>query len=463
LQLLYPGVVFAGGPLTIGGPAAGIQGIPLSWDNTKAITYRVDAGPLSQTSSGSVVIDNPTGVSRVNRLFQNWSAVPTANLTLSNAGGLLAIPSAGFPAGGDVQTAQQFLDVVGTGSSPDPNSCYGGGQSPIIFDANGTIFDALGFPPGVIGFAFSCSFDSSTGTLSSAGAVLNGRFQDGVSDPSSSNYELTAAEFDQAFTHEFGHFLGLGHSQINVDLLLLAAAGTPYTCTANDTAGMPLMFPYLGICPAKTTAGVPIIAVDDAAWISKLYPVSSPAPTGKTSYGSTYGLLSGTVFFSDGVTPAQGVNIVARSTNTPRRNAVSVVSGYLFTGNPGQTATCQDPSNPTPQTCSNLGDPFGSRDPTLIGHFDIPLPSGTYTVSVESIFSGFVAGSGVGPLSPPIPAPGTSPTVTVTVTAGTTTPLNITLQGTQPTFDPFESSISYPSTTRELWALLDRAWKRRLL
>lgn len=464
LQLLSPGVALAGGPLTVGGPAAGIQGIPLVWDNTNAITYRVDAGPLSKASNGTVVIDNPTGVSRVNRLFGNWSAVPTANLTFNNAGGLLAIPSAAFPAGGDVQTAQQFLDVVGSGSSPDPNSCYGGGQSPVIFDADGTIFDALGLPPGVIGFAFSCSFDSSTGKLTSAGAVLNGRFQDGISNPSSSNYELTAAEFDQAFTHEFGHFLGLDHSQINVDLLLRAAAGTPYTCTANDTAGMPLMFPYLGICPAKTTAGVPIIAMDDAAWISKLYPVSSPAPAGKTSYSSTYGLLSGTVFFSDGVTPAQGVNIVARSTNTPRRNAGSAVSGYLFTGNPGQTATCQDPSNPTPQTCSNLGDSFGSRDPSLIGHFDIPLPSGTYTVSVESIYSGFVAGSGVGPLSPPIPAPGSySSTVTVTVTAGTVTPLNITLQGTQPTFDPFESSISYPSTSRELWALLDRAWKRRPL
>ena len=38
----------------------------------------------------------------------NWSAVPTASLTFNNAGGLLSIPSAGFPAGGDVQTAQQL-------------------------------------------------------------------------------------------------------------------------------------------------------------------------------------------------------------------------------------------------------------------------------------------------------------------------------------------------------------------
>lgn len=434
--------LFAGGPLTVGGPSAGIQGGPLVWDNTKPIAYRVDAGPLSQTPSGTVILDNTTGVSRVNRLFGNWSAVPTANLVFSNAGSLLAIPSAAFPAGGDVQTAQEFLDVVGAGSSPDPNSCFAGGQSPIVFDADGSIFAALGLPPGVIGFAFSCDFDSSTGKIISAGAILNGRFQDGISNPNTGNLELTAAEFDQAFTHEFGHFLGLDHSQINVDLLLKAISGTAYTCTTNDTAGMPLMFPYLGICPAKTTAGVPIIAVDDAAWISKLYPVPSPAPTGKTSYASNYGSLSGSVFFTDGITAAQGVNIIARSTNTPRRNAVSVVSGYLFTGNPGQTATCQDPTNPTPTTCSNLGSPFGSRDPTLIGHFDIPLPSGTYTITVESIYAGFVGGSSVGPLDPPIPAPGTfSSSVTITVTAGATTPLNITLQGTQPTFDPFESLL----------------------
>ena len=465
LVLLASRALFAGGPLTVGGPAAGIQGVPLTWDNTKPITYRVDAGPLSQTPSGTVMIDNATGVGRVNRLFGNWSAVPTASLSFSNIGGLLPIPTGGFPAGGDVKTAQQFLDIVGSGTSPDPNSCYAGGQSPIIFDADGSIFDALGLPPGVIGFAFSCDFDSSTGKIISAGAVLNGRFQDGISNPNSGNFELTAAEFDQAFTHEFGHFVGLDHSQINVDLLLKAASGSSYTCTSNDTAGMPLMFPYLGICPAKTTAGVPIIAVDDAAWISKLYPVSSPAPSGKASYNSTYGLLSGTIFFSDGVTASQGVNIIARNTNTPRKNAISVVSGYLFTGNPGQTATCQDPSNPTPTTCSNLGSAFGSRDPAVIGHFEIPLPSGTYSITVEPIYPGFAGGSSVGPLDPPIPAPGRySSAVTVTVTAGATTPLNIALQGTQPTFDPFESLFLYPSEILRPCATVNNCgWERRVL
>src|SRR5437762_928671 len=309
-------MVYAGGPLTVGGPAEGVSGVPLLWDNTKPIAYRVDGGPLSQQPNGGpVIIDNPTSVTRVNKLFAYWSAVPTASLSFTNAGGLLAVGS--FPANGDVKSVNDFLAVAGdvTGQAPDPNSCNGGGQSPIMFDADGSIFDGLGLPPEVIGFAFQCAFNPTTGKIISAGAILNGRFQDVINNPNAGNFELTAAEFDQAFTHEFGHFIGLGHSQINVDVLLNAIKTGVPTCSTDDNAGMPLMFPVLGLCTARTTAGLPILAVDDAAWISKLYPVTSPPPVGKTSFNLAYGTISGTVFFSDGVTPAQGVNVIARNTD----------------------------------------------------------------------------------------------------------------------------------------------------
>jgi hypothetical protein len=141
------------------------------------------------------------------------------------------------------------------------------------------------------------------------------------------------------------------------------------------------------------------------------------------------------------MTETQGVNVIARLASNPRAVAYSVVSGYLFTGNPGQTVTCQDPSNPTPSTCSNLGSSFGSRNPAQIGTFDIPVPPGTYTLDLESINSNFFEGSSVGPLGVPIPMPGTPPGLgSVSVQAGATNVVNITLQGTPPTFDEFESS-----------------------
>lgn len=458
LLLLPQGLVSGGGPLLVGGPSFGTPGVPLVWDtnSAKPISYRVDAGPLSQLANGgTVVVTNASGVARIQGMFSNWQAVPTADLALANAGTISAV---GAFAGGDVKTVQDYLAVRGDTSgqtTPDPASCAGGGQNPIIFDADGSIFAALGLPPEVIGFEFPCAQDPTTGKITAAGAILNGKFQDGIDD-GGSNLELSTSYFDQAFTHEFGHFLGLDHSQINVDVLLRDNQQNTLTpCTTDETAGMPLMFPVLGLCPAKTTLGLPMLSVDDIAWISKLYPVTGTPGQGKTAFVSAYGLITGTVYFSDGVTPAQGVNVIARSTTLPDRNAVSVTSGFLFTGNPGQMVTCQDPANPTPQTCSNPGDVLGSRDPGKIGYFEIPVPPGTYSLSVESIYAGFQGGSGIGPLSPPIVMPGTAAqSAPISVVAGGNTIHDIVLQGTAARFDAFESAANEkpsPSSLVSLW------------
>ena len=64
--LLQAHVVFAGGPLVVGGPAQGISGVPLVWDNMNPVMYRADSGPLSQQpNGGAVVITNAQGVARV--------------------------------------------------------------------------------------------------------------------------------------------------------------------------------------------------------------------------------------------------------------------------------------------------------------------------------------------------------------------------------------------------------------
>lgn len=436
----------AGGPLLLGGPSTPIPGQPMLWPAGVAIQYRVDGGPLSTSPGGVVVINNAAGIARVQAMFGTWQAVPTANLAFQNAGAILAT---GSFTGGDVKTAQDF-DAVDA-------SCAAGTQSPIVFDADGSLFNQLIGDPTVIGFAGPCKVDSA-GHIVSAEGVLNGMFQDTIN--SGTNYELTTDEFNQAFVHEFGHFIGLDHSQANVEVL------TSPSCSVDQTAGLPVMFPILQ-CPARVSLGLPALAPDDLAWVSYLYPVGSSPPAGKQSFSSAYGIITGNVYFSDGTSAAQGVNVLARQVDDPTtttqdeslRIVSSSVSGYQFTGLWGQSVTCTDPTNPTQSTCTNLGgSQFGSRDPSVMGTYVIVAPPGTYTVSVESVNAAFDGGSGLNPLNPPIPMPGTAPATTnVTVTAGSTVTVNITLQGTPSTFDQFESAgLAPPGGT--LWAELWPLW-----
>ncbi len=417
----------AGGPLLVGGPGFGNEGQPFTWDTAAMpIQYRVDGGPMSKTPSGTVVINNAAGFSRVQAMFNNWQQAPNTTLSFQYAGPLQ--PSGTFT-GGDVTTVADFNAILG--------SCNTGQQNPIIFDADGTLLQDLGLPGDVIGFAGICKVDENAGHIVSAFALMNGQFQDGIDKPP--NYELTAAQFDQAITHEIGHFSGLDHSQINLAVL-------NGSCTADDNAGLPLMFP-IAICPARTESGLPILAPDDQAWIAKLYPSST--------YAQAYGTISGVIYFSDGITQVQGVNVIARqiddlttSQDESRRVAVSVVSGFHFTGNPGQNVTGTNTG----------GAAAGSRDATLIGYYEIPVPPGTYTIEVEGVSTYFVGGSSVGPLDPPLNIPGVpefwnstesafdDPMVkdTIGVSAGQVVRnVNIILNGTPPRFDDWEDGGAF--------------------
>jgi hypothetical protein len=422
-------VANAGGPLVVGGPGFGVSGKAFVWNPAAMpIQYRVDGGPMSKNPSGSVIISNATGLTRVQGMFFNWQNAPNAAISYNYAG---PIQATGAFKGGDVVTVSDFNAVAG--------SCDSGAQSPIVFDADGSIVSDLGLPPDIIGFASPCKLDTQTGYIDSGFALLNGAFQDNLNQPP--NYELTSTQFDQAITHELGHFSGLDHSQINQEILYGS-----YPCNADDIAGLPLMFP-IAYCQARVDAGLPVLSPDDQAWIAKLYPAST--------YAGAYGKISGYILFSDGITQAQGVNVIARrvddpttSANESRRIAVSVVSGFLFNGNPGQNVS-GDNTN---------GDQNGSRDATLIGYYEIPVPPGDYTVQVESINSSFVSGSSVGPLDPPIiigaineywhsgetAFDDQTKKETITVGAGQeVSNINIILNGTPSRFDQWEDSGAF--------------------
>jgi uncharacterized repeat protein (TIGR01451 family) len=417
----------AGEPIRIGGPVFGPEGAFIVFTSLP-IPYRVDDGPLGADT-------NADTVTRVNNLFAEWQAVATSTVSFTNSGAIADGPASGCFSGGDrdADTVAEF-------------NCIGVTGNPVIFDNDGTITDAL-FGPGNSTLGFAGPAAQAVGGIAefvAARAVLNGRFRDG----NGANGESSVSEFEATLLHEFGHFLGLGHSQINLNCLTAIQQGS---CASfgDDTFGLPTMFPVSiggleespGVAPERT------LSDDDIAWVSRLYP--------DANFNTTFGTLSGTVFFSDGATHAQGVNVIARRVDDPgtpginesRRNAVSVVSGYQYTENRGQTITGDNDLSSPGVTCSNSPSLCrGSRDPALRGTFDMAVLGGfNYNLDVEAVHAAFVGGSNVGPFRTeqfPLPGASPGPIQNVAVSAGgTASNLNFTLTGTAATFDSFDSAL----------------------
>jgi hypothetical protein len=362
---LFASAAFAEGPLNVGGPSDA-EGKPFLWNPANfPLQYWTDQGSLgSRTNTQANAI--AAGA------LQTWQDVNTASITFALAGSL----------GANV-TAANYVSVENAINSCSnvPALPPGGVAKPVsvIYDTDGSIIDAtlgVGQSNSILGFAYpTCLTSDGTNNFYNRGlALMNGK---GTTD----------AELDAIMIHEFGHMLGLDHSQVNVEC-------NPAGCFDADAAsGLPTMFPIL-----VDEAEMSTPATDDIAGISALYPetVNDP-PNGKVPFVSTTGRITGQIFFSDGVTPAQSINVVARVVDDPATTnideskivAVSSVSGFLFTSDNSNTVM------PYP-TSPSLN---GTRDVNFYGYYDIPgLPPGNYTIQVEAIDPSFTAGSGLGPV-----------------------------------------------------------------
>ncbi len=386
--LLPASAAFAGGPLVVRD-----DGTPYVWP-PGAISYRTDNAPLSAT------VTEAQAQARVAAMFAVWQNVATASITYTRAG---FISPVGAYTGGDVNTIDEFNAVDG--------DCGAGNQSPIIYDTDGSIFVDLGLDEtSIVGFAGPCATNATQ--IISGEAVMNGLFQDGSATPVADL--LPAAAFDTAFIHEFGHFSGLDHSQINVS----CAAGC---VDPDELAGLPTMFPFLVDLSQQT------LSDDDIAWISRLYPQA----TGGTTFANTHGTITGTVFFSDGLSHAPLVNVIARRVDTganqDRTHAVSVVSGFKMKLSRGNSI-------------NDTGSGTGSISPGDLGLYELAVPAGNYTIEVESIDPAFTDASSIGGFIW-IPMPGTAPAPTAPIAVGagaTSSGHNVTLIGTDPRYDQFE-------------------------
>jgi hypothetical protein len=379
LCCLATGHAFAGGPIAVRS-----NGQPFVWP-AGTITYLTDNGPLSPTVNEGAIRG------RVVTSFNVWQNVPTSSIAYTRGGFINATGAFG---GGDVDTAAEYAAVQ--------SSCSGGAQNPVVYDDDGVIFTDLGIDTsGVLGIAGPCALSGAN--ITSGFVLLNGLFQDGQGN------DATPGQFDAAIVHEIGHFSGLDHAQINVNCL------SP--CGADDLAGLPTMFSFL-VHDSQEQLGV-----DDVAWISRLY----PAP----SFATTHGTISGIVFFSDGESHAQFVNVIARPLDTggnqDRTAPVSVISGYRFRAIHGNPLTGDGPSA------------FGSTAPGDIGLFEISVPAGSYTVEVESVHPDFTEGSSIGGYRISMPGQAPPPVGPIVVTPNATSPgNNVILLNTAPRFDQFE-------------------------
>ena len=165
-----------------GGPLNS-QTVAVDKHGKRTVFYRVDAGGLGPLSHAD-------GVRIADRIFGEYSGIPTADIEFVNAGPIRD-PDTGLPMDVDATNFGKVFHAVTF-------------QNPIIFDSDGAITGT----GGILGLMATLAFEPDGSAMTEATVVLNGT----VLDPPL----LSTASFVGVFTHEFGHFTGpLDHQQIN--------------------------------------------------------------------------------------------------------------------------------------------------------------------------------------------------------------------------------------------------------
>jgi len=310
----------AGGPLVVD-PVTGkpwIYGpgtIPVYYDlGNFAVVYDWANYPAQ------VTFDNAAGAAVVRKGFTDWSSIPTTSLRAVVQGDFGKI---GLP---DIDGSNAAL-VIGA---------WNGGGIHVIFDADGSVMENFfGAGPNVLGISSPEIGDEASGYVTESWTVLNGQ--------AVSFDDVNVAQYQGVATHEFGHSVGLAHTQTNGAAYyfgpVIGEPVGPQSCASlpyrsNVVAGdVETMNPFANPTPPDGTGTglANIHTTDDRAAISDLYP-------GK-GWPAAFGTITGKVLDVDGKTPLTGVNVIARNLDDPFTDANSTLTGAWTQGRFGPDGT----------------------------------------------------------------------------------------------------------------------------
>jgi len=286
VALFLPVTVLLAGFALAWNPISVQSGGALRWDASAPIEWNPDGGVLGRWN-------NATATAEMGTAFGVWQNVGTALITYSQ--GTQIENTSGTPVDVDSSNYAEIINLPG--------------QNPIIYDNDRDIYDMLGVPDGVLGFAGVLRTDGA-GTITQGFAVFQG---DWIDDDTGDVGDVTDLVYQGVVVHEFGHFSGLGHTTVNRHLTSGIGSCAPTTNFAT-------MNPFIH-SGASTTHN------DDRAGISALYPTSGYA--GRAS-------ISGNLIGLDGVNGFDGANMILRQDTTSCNLIYSQVQAMQSGVNPGE-------------------------------------------------------------------------------------------------------------------------------
>ena len=304
----------AAGPLVLEGPNGHV---PARYQDPN-IVLNLDDGDLGSR-------DKNTADLLVIEAVNIWNSILTSTVNITKG----------------IDTPVDIDETNFTSYIPDPfnNTIHNDddGLNPVVYDFDGSIIDAYfgvgqgtGFDASVVGFAASSIFIGAS-FFTEGFAVINGN----------DSLPINSNQLKLIVAHEIGHYLGLDHSQVNIN----NTEAFSDRCPA-EPDDYPLMYPYACRISQVTHS-------DDNVSLSTLYPTAGFYPA--------QAQLTGKFVTADGA-PVRGANLWVENMQTGE--VISIVSDYL-------------------QQCT--------------GFFALMLPPGIYTLHANSINTEFTGGSSVGP------------------------------------------------------------------